>query len=105
MAVKLNQHDLEFILAQIKIAEAHAAGVPMDELVVRPHLPYGLRTVDGSYNNVIPVRQLWGAADQQMPHMLDTLLRNDGDGDKLSLCGSSPATTTDKNRVANNETT
>ncbi|HEY8578864.1 MAG TPA: hypothetical protein VIL72_03200 [Beijerinckiaceae bacterium] len=26
MAVKLNQHDLEFILAQIKIAEAHADG-------------------------------------------------------------------------------
>src|SRR3546814_9714493 len=95
MAVKLNQHDLEFSLAQIKIAEAHAAGVPLDELVVRPHLPYGLRTVDGSYNNVIPGRELWGAADQTMPRMFDPHWRNDGDGDQMSLGGPTPVTNTD----------
>ena len=50
--------DLEFILAQIKIAEAHAAGTPLSELVVDPHLPFGLRTVDGTYNNLIEGVQL-----------------------------------------------
>src|SRR5690606_30063937 len=85
MPVKLNQHDLEFILKQIKIAEEHAAGTPLDELVTRPHLPYGLRTVDGTYNNVIPGRELWGAADQTMPRMFDPSWRNDGDGDQMSF--------------------
>ena len=83
MAVKLNKHDLEFILAQIKIAEKHAAGIPLEELVTRPHLPYGLRTVDGSYNNVIPGRELWGAADQTMPRMFEPPWRNEGDGDQM----------------------
>ena len=71
MAVKLNQHDLEFILKQIKIAEAHTAGTPLTDMIVQPHLPYGLRTVDGSYNNILPGRELWGAADQTMPRMFD----------------------------------
>jgi Ca2+-binding RTX toxin-like protein len=83
MAVKLNQHDLQFILTQIKIAEAHSAGTPLNQLITAPHLPYGLRTVDGSYNNIIPGRELWGAADQTMPRMFDPYWRNDGDGDTM----------------------
>lgn len=98
MAVKLNQHDLEFILKQIKIAEAHASGIPLTEIRVdadgnygsvgtlaisQPHLPYGLRTVDGTYNNILPGRELWGAADQTMPRMFDPYWRNDGDGDTM----------------------
>lgn len=94
MAVKLNQHDLEFVLKQIKIAEAHASGIPLNEIRVdadgnygtegqlaisQPHLPYGLRTVDGSYNNIIPGRELWGAADQTMPRMFDPNWRNETD--------------------------
>ncbi|WP_183097160.1 peroxidase family protein [Mesorhizobium sp. YM1C-6-2] len=91
MAVKLNQHDLEFILKQIKIAEANSTAhagedaVPLLHVridgdgnygaegtlaISQPHLPYGLRTVDGSYNNLIPGRELWGASDQIMPRML-----------------------------------
>src|SRR3546814_20347325 len=97
MAVKLNQHDLEFILAQIKIAEAHAAGVPLDELVVRPHLPYGLRTVDGSYNNVIPGRELWGAAAPTMPRTFDPHWRTDGEGDQHTLGCPTPVNTTHYN--------
>nr|CAD6405445.1 heme peroxidase [Rhizobium sp. Q54] len=96
MAVKLNKHDLEFVLKQIKIAEAHASGIPLDQIRVdangnygtegqlaisQPHLPYGLRTVDGSYNNIIPERELWGAADQTMPRMFDPNWRNETDGD------------------------
>eukprot|EP00873_Tetraselmis_striata_P031945 jgi/Tetstr1/452209/TSEL_039245.t1 len=79
MAVKLNRHDLQFILDQIKIAEAHVAGTPLDQLLAQPHLPYGLRTVDGSYNNITPGRELWGAADQVMPRALQPFYLNEGD--------------------------
>ena len=85
MAVKLNKHDLEFILKQIKVAEAHAAGTPLTDLISQPHLPYGLRTVDGTYNNILPGRELWGAADQTMPRMFDPHWRNDQDGDQMSF--------------------
>lgn len=77
--VNIVKHDLEFILKQIKIAERHAAGEDLNTLVaeaggVDPNspasaqihlLPYGLRTVDGSYNNLLPGREQWGSADQQ----------------------------------------
>jgi hypothetical protein len=79
MAVKLNQHDLEFILKQIKIAEAHVAGTPLTQLIDQPHLPYGLRTVDGTYNNLIPGRETWGASDQPMPRMFDPRWSNEND--------------------------
>ncbi|QNI02547.1 heme peroxidase [Halomonas sp. SH5A2] len=64
MAVKMNQHDLQFILDQIKIAEAHAAGESLAELVGSSLLPYGLRTVDGSYNNFVVGREQWGASGE-----------------------------------------
>ena len=49
--------DLDFILEQIKIAEAHAAGQPLygaDGLVPAYNLSLGLRTVDGTYNHLLP---------------------------------------------------
>ncbi|WP_422102087.1 peroxidase family protein [Vreelandella sp.] len=64
MAVKLNQHDLQFILDQIKVAEAHSAGTPLEELVDSPLLPTGLRTVDGSYNNFGIGREQWGSSGE-----------------------------------------
>ena len=100
MGVKLNQADLEFILRQIKISEAHAAGTPLTEIYVDPegnvvapdtpgavlaipdpHVPYGLRTVDGTYNHLEPGRETWGAADQPMPRLFDASYLNDTDGD------------------------
>lgn len=33
--------------------------------------PFGIRTVDGSYNNLMEGRELWGAADQPMPRFFD----------------------------------
>ena len=48
--------DLDFILAQIKIAEAHAAGQPLygpGGLIPTYNLSWGLRTVDGTYNNLL----------------------------------------------------
>ncbi|WP_447759712.1 peroxidase family protein [Sphingopyxis panaciterrae] len=70
--------DLDFILAQIKIAEAHAAGQPLfgeDGLIPTYNLAWGLRTVDGSYNNLLPGREHWGAADQQFVERLGTDFR------------------------------
>lgn len=72
MAVKTTQSDLEFILQQIKIAEAHAGGASLYDLVGNPLLPYGLRTVDGTYNNLVPGQEQYGSADQVMPRLLDT---------------------------------
>jgi hypothetical protein len=75
--VQLVKHDLEFILKQIKVGEensvAHsgADAKPLTDLVSHHLLPYGLRTVDGSYNNLIPGQEWNGSADQIMPRLLN----------------------------------
>ncbi|MBJ6127906.1 peroxidase family protein [Microvirga splendida] len=75
--VHLVKHDLEFILKQIKIGEensvAHSgdAAKPLTDLVSHHLLPYGLRTVDGSYNNLIPGHEWSGSADQIMTRLLN----------------------------------
>ncbi len=72
--------DLAFILKQIKISEQHAATLspahPCDTLVgpgpnqIPDRLTaYGLRTVDGSCNNLFPGRETFAAADQQFPRL------------------------------------
>ncbi|WP_300972930.1 peroxidase family protein [Sphingomonas sp. LHG3406-1] len=66
--------DLDFILKQIKIAEAHSSGQPLygtNGLIPTYNLSWGLRTVDGSYNNLLPGREYWGAADQPFPAHVD----------------------------------
>jgi Ca2+-binding RTX toxin-like protein len=69
---------MRFILKQIKIAEHHAIteGGPGQPLVgpgefqiANPLLPYGLRTVDGSENNLQPGQNTYGAADQTFPRL------------------------------------
>lgn len=50
-----------------------------------PKTPFGLRTVDGSYNNLVEGRELWGAADQVMPRMLEGSFLDDQDGDQMPL--------------------
>lgn len=68
-------HDLEFILKQIKISEAATNadgsinGDLLRDLVSSPLLPYGIRTVDGSWNNLLPGQELYGSADQTMPRL------------------------------------
>src|SRR2546422_430929 len=49
-----NRADLEFILQQIQIAEANAAGTDLRTLLPNDEVPYGLRTVDGTLNNLVP---------------------------------------------------
>jgi hypothetical protein len=37
--------------------------------VADPQLPRGLRTVDGSFNNLVPGQQFFGAADRAFPRL------------------------------------
>ncbi|MNK09542.1 Poly(beta-D-mannuronate) C5 epimerase 7 [compost metagenome] len=123
--VALNQHDLEFILKQIKIAEAHANGTPLTEIrldaagqvitdrawytspsfdptlplaIPDAKTPFGLRTVDGSYNNIVEGREHWGAADQPMPRLLNPNFINEGD-DSMALGGGQSVTNNDYGTV------
>ncbi len=85
--------DLAYILKQIKISEEHAAtltpGNPCGTLVAQPgdgipdslQVPdrltsYGLRTVDGSCNNLFPNRENFAAADQPFPRLTNPDFRD-----------------------------
>ncbi|AFY18927.1 peroxidase family protein [Pseudomonas sp. UW4] len=65
------QSDLEFILKQIFIAEANAAGTSLIDLLPNTQVPFGLRTVDGSFNNLVTGQTDFGAADADFPRLLD----------------------------------
>src|SRR5262245_21248839 len=71
MAVTFNSSDLQFILDQIEIAEANAAGTPLIDLLANVTLPFGLRTVDGTLNNLVPTQSAFGAADNSFPPLAD----------------------------------
>ncbi len=79
--------DLDFILAQIKIAEAHAGGQPLygpGGLIPSYNLSWGLRTVDGTYNNLL--HPTWGSSDQ--PFRKDWALSfRPADGTPLDMDG------------------
>ncbi|GBD48039.1 heme peroxidase [Methylopila sp. Yamaguchi] len=77
----VNQDDLAFILAQIKIAERHSAGESLQDIIGPDStlLPYGLRTVDGTLNNLLPGHETIGAADTVLPRMLNPTFLNEGD--------------------------
>ncbi|ANP45730.1 peroxidase family protein [Candidatus Viadribacter manganicus] len=60
MPVSFNRSDLEFLLQQIRMAETGQAPVNV-------HLPFGLRAVDGSNNNLVPGQSSYGSADQTFP--------------------------------------
>jgi Ca2+-binding RTX toxin-like protein len=78
--------DLKFILKQIKIAEHHAATLTPDDpcgtLVGSgpDQIPdrlasFGLRTVDGSCNNLYAGRERFAAADQPFPRLTNPKFR------------------------------
>ncbi len=70
-----SKSDLEFILKQIFIAEAHAAGTSLIDLLPNSQVPFGLRTVDGSYNNLVAGQSGFGAADNAFLRLLDASYR------------------------------
>ncbi len=78
--IGLIQSDMEYILQQIKIAEAHPDGATLctdpgfpanpalcATEVTSTTLPYGLRTVDGHYNNLVAGHSGFGASDRVFP--------------------------------------
>lgn len=98
----LTQHDLEFILKQIKISEAHAAGGDLlcasrfdtsGTCVPDADLPWGLRTVDGSYNNLYVDQEAFGAGSQLFPRLVDPSFR-DADPIPAGAPGGAPGTPT-----------
>src|SRR5437867_1317506 len=70
-----SKSDLEFILAQIKIAEAHAAGQSLVDLLPNPEFAFGLRTIDGTFNNLVPGQSQFGAADTIFPRLTTPVFR------------------------------
>jgi Ca2+-binding RTX toxin-like protein len=100
--------DLKFILAQIKIAERHAAtqtpanpcltivGTGPDQ-IPSPLVSKGLRTVDGSCNNLQPGQGNFGAADQLFPRIGG---KNFRDAENASAFGG-PASSSYKQKKGN----
>ena len=94
--------DLAFILKQIKIAEAHVANTtsatgPCGALVGKgpdqipdPLTSYGLRTVDGSCNNLIAGRETYGTADQTFPRWTAAVFK---DAEPSPAGSAAPAST------------
>jgi hypothetical protein len=108
--VNLVRHDLEFILKQIKIAEAHSKGTPLNQIRVDANgnvvtdgsgtlaiptnlSPYGLRAVNGSYNNLVQGREEWGASDNPFPRITDPYYRTESD-DSIVFGAGSPGQVT-----------
>lgn len=83
----VNLGDLTYILKQIKIAERHAAGEDLATIIGSDAalLPMGLRTVDGSYNHLLPGTEQVGAADQLFPRLLPAKFRLETDGDSYTI--------------------
>ena len=53
----------------------------------------GLRTVDGSYNHLLPGQEQVGAADEIFPRLLTPVYINDADGDVMPLGPGAPTIT------------
>ncbi|MDH4612164.1 peroxidase family protein, partial [Pseudomonas sp. BN102] len=70
-----NLSDLDFILQQILIAEAHASGQELLDLLPNVQVPWGLRTIDGSFNNLVFGQSAFGEADNIFPRLLDPVFR------------------------------
>ncbi|MFB0835264.1 peroxidase family protein [Arthrobacter halodurans] len=100
----VTQTDLEFLIKQIDIAEAHAErAIPEpdasplcgdgrtfdvatqtftdstgDPCVGSPVLPHGLRTVDGRWNNLMEGQEGFGTAQETFPRLLDAEYKEAG---------------------------
>ncbi len=93
--IHLAVSDLNFILDQIRVAEAHAAGADLLSLVPNVRAAVGLRTVDGSFNNLVNFGGInqteFGAADNVFPR-LTTPVFNGAENVSIDLDGPGPLT-------------
>ncbi|MEQ1696450.1 MAG: peroxidase family protein [Hyphomicrobiaceae bacterium] len=85
----VNLADLTKILDQIKVAERHAAGENLVDIIGPDAslLPVGLRTVNGEYNHLLPGDETAGAADQPFPRLLTPEVRT-GSGGTIDFDGA-----------------
>src|SRR5215510_10186947 len=72
---RLFRRDLDFFLEQIEIAEENAAGQPLLSLVPNWELQFGLRTLSGVNNNLLPFSAQFGAADNVFPRLTTPIFR------------------------------
>ena len=87
---KFIKSDLQFILDQIKISEAHANGQNLADFIPNAFAPLGLRTVDGTFNHIEQGQSGFGAADRAFPRLLPAKFLNDNDGDSFDANGPAP---------------
>jgi Ca2+-binding RTX toxin-like protein len=81
--VAFDRVDLDFILTQIRMAEA-------GQQPINAHLAFGLRQVAGTNNNLVPGQGQQGAADQHFLNMADPLFLA---AQNLSTIGAPPGAT------------
>ena len=127
----LNLADLAFILEQIQIAETHStyatASDPCAEIIgdglapdpnnpAGPEIPVvqipegpnaylqmlGLRTIDGSCNNLLPGQERWGAADEVFPRLAPADFRS-ADVATVDLNGPASPNVGDETTYANSD--
>jgi Ca2+-binding RTX toxin-like protein len=95
---EVNKADLAFILKQIQISNLHAGtfgpaislsaaiqqvyGISASDAALSP---FGLRTVDGQDNNLLPGQTEFGVADNPFVRLVDPVFINDADGDTMPL--------------------
>src|SRR5262245_7757589 len=87
MAVTFIRSDLEFILQQIIIAERNAAGESLLDILPNVEVPFGLRTVDGTFNNIYLSQAQFGAADNVFPRLTDPVYRTAEAGTSYAQVG------------------
>ncbi|MEQ1714159.1 MAG: hypothetical protein ABL908_22555, partial [Hyphomicrobium sp.] len=84
--VTMIRSDLDFILAQILIAEADARGEQLlGTYLPNSEIPWGLRRVDGSNNNLIQGQENYGAADQPFPRATTETFLNETDAEGMAF--------------------
>src|SRR5262245_54068694 len=88
MAVTFIRSDLDFILQQIIIAERNAAGESLRDILPNVQVPFGLRTVDGTFNNLVTGQGEFGAADNLFPRLTEPVFRTAEAGTSYANSGT-----------------
>src|SRR5262245_38300306 len=88
MAVTFIRSDLEFILAQLLIAERNADRESLRDILPNVQVPFGLRTVDGTFNNLVTGQSEFGAADNTFPRLADPVFRPADSGTSYASAGT-----------------
>ncbi|MEE2675121.1 MAG: peroxidase family protein, partial [Myxococcota bacterium] len=85
--IAFDRTDLDFVLKQIVISERHAAGEELINILPNTNLPWGMRTVDGRYNNLQPGQEGFGQADLEFP---ESAMRDFRDASDLTFDPDGP---------------